>query len=430
MPLRSGAFCSLPLTLTDNSNQVDHANQLEAMQCESKRRTNNIDPCKLSLEYLQLIGVPVSLCRLIYNMLDGIHGTFADNECYSDITSVMFDLKLMQQKPHFLHNLDMEKLSTGLQCSDNIFSREEEFISLQSCYFRSISGGSEPVIIVGDSGTGKTHLANRLGSFIRQQGGVFISGKFDMMQQAKPFSALACAFDQYCDILLNNFNADWVQVVVKKLDQTLGENSRHLIQLLPKLSQILAATHHNGSNHHGVDSMHTLQRLCYLICQFVDIISKYSPISVTLFLDDVQWGDEATISVLNQLLINRNKRFFFLGCCRSADGDVDEDHSFWKTIRHVGSFGANTTIIQLECMKKETLGEMVSDMLCLSPRITKSLSEILWSKTKGNPFFVSQLLLSLNRDGLLRLSLSKQRWIWDEEEILSMKLPEDIAICL
>jgi len=51
-------------------------------------------------------------------------------------------------------------------------------------------------------------------------------------------------------------------------------------------------------------------------------------------------------------------------------------------------------------------------------------------KTKGNPLFVSRLLLSLSKEGLLRPSLSLRRWEWDKEKIQCQKLPDDIVIFL
>ena len=68
-------------------------------------------------------------------------------------------------------------------------------------------------------------------------------------------------------------------------------------------------------------------------------------------------------------------------------------------------------------------------MLCLPPRLTKSLSDIVYVRTKGNPLFFSQLLIGLNRDGLLSFSLPQRRWVWDEDLICSMEMPDNIACC-
>ena len=70
---------------------------------------------------------------------------------------------------------------------------------------------------------------------------------------------------------------------------------------------------------------------------------------------------------------------------------------------------------------------MVSETLHLSPRLTRSLSSVIYHKTKGNPLFVSQLMVSLNKEGLLRPSLSRRRWEWDKEKIESQKLPDNVA---
>jgi predicted ATPase len=106
-----------------------------------------------------------------------------------------------------------------------------------------------------------------------------------------------------------------------------------------------------------------------------------------------------------------------------------DDHPFCDLFENVHASGIKTTVVKLKCMEKGTLNHMLSDLLCLPPRVLTPLSDIVYTKTKGNPLFVSQLMLSLNRDGLLRLSLSRRRWVWDIEEIQSMKLPEDVALC-
>ena len=70
---------------------------------------------------------------------------------------------------------------------------------------------------------------------------------------------------------------------------------------------------------------------------------------------------------------------------------------------------------------------MVSETLCLSPRLTRSLSCVIFHKTKGNPLFVTRLMISLYKDRLLRPSLRRRRWEWDEEKISCQKLPDDVA---
>jgi predicted ATPase len=106
---------------------------------------------------------------------------------------------------------------------------------------------------------------------------------------------------------------------------------------------------------------------------------------------------------------------------------MPSDHPFWTMIQSIGSFGFTTTEVKLGCMSKDTVNNVVSNLLHLSPRLVASLSDIVYHKTKGNPLFVSRMLRSLNREGLLRVSLTRHRWEWDEEKIQARKIPDDVA---
>jgi hypothetical protein len=420
-----GAFVSLStLTLTGKEGQTD-----EYMNASKRQqRSNETGLCQLSFEFLKLIGLPASICSVIFNMLDCVYGDLSTDDCYTSMDDVASDLQYIMSKPTLLFKgLDFESLSlTGLQLNENEMLGKDEFELIQACYLRSVSGSSELAIISGSSGTGKSCLAQRVGRFIIDQGGLFLSGKFDQMQQNKPFSALAVAFDQYCDLLAMTIGSDWANLIVTKLQEALGQDSHYLIGVIPKLSKIL----HCGFVYNDTtldQNLNALQRLSYLLCQFVEIITTYSAVSVTLFIDDLQWCDEASIAVLTQLLMRGYNKFFFIGSCR--DDEMQGDHPFYNMIESVGSFGINSTNIKLKGMTKDTMNEMISDLLCLFPRQVRSLTDILFQRTQGNPLFFGQLILSLNRNRLLNLSLSQQRWLWDEAAIQGMKLPDNAAVC-
>jgi predicted ATPase len=91
-------------------------------------------------------------------------------------------------------------------------------------------------------------------------------------------------------------------------------------------------------------------------------------------------------------------------------------------------FGIKTTTIHLSPMTKEIVNEMVSTELSLLPRLTQPLSDMLHHKTKGNPLFVNQLMMNLNRQRLLCPSLSRRRLVWDSDEIRDMEIPENVAV--
>jgi predicted ATPase len=107
---------------------------------------------------------------------------------------------------------------------------------------------------------------------------------------------------------------------------------------------------------------------------------------------------------------------------------MGSDIPFWRMVDTVSAFGFKTNLVRLDCIDKSTVSQVLSNLLQLSPCIVCGLSDIIYHKTKGNPLFVSKLLLSINREELLHLSLTRYHWEWDERKIQSRKLPDDVAM--
>eukprot|EP00804_Cyclotella_cryptica_P014030 CCRYP_002508-RA/>CCRYP_002508-RA protein AED:0.03 eAED:0.03 QI:1061/1/1/1/1/1/4/164/1320 len=414
----------------ENGNDDDELYDSRGQNGTATRKKSHKPQASLnsSIETLKGLGLPYPLCDLIYNMLDCINGDLTGDDAYTEMSDVTADLQLMIDKPLlFFHDPDMVTLSSsGLQLKDNLFMRDGEFVSLQHAYERAISGSSEVAIISGGSGTGKSYLASRLGGHITSIGGIFLSVKFNQLKQANPFSAIVSAFNEYCNILMEMSDSEGVKLMASKLRDALGEDAHHLIMLIPKLSEILDCNSTDTSPSIQ-DCVNGQKKINYLLIRFVEVMSACSNVTLTLFLDDLQWADGFSLSVLQQIMMisNEDKRIFFVGCCR--DDEMEDHHSFRNMVGKFIEYGIRMTMIRLDCMDRNSLHRMVSTLLCLSPRLVKGLSDIVYHKTKGNPLFVSRLLLSMNRDGLLNLSLTRRRWVWDKNLVKSIELPNDVA---
>jgi predicted ATPase len=326
--------------------------------------------------------------------------------------------------------VDQSSSSSGSQfqlLSGMDISRHKEFELIGSCYRSCLSGHSQVVIIQGESGSGKSWVAHQVGSFITVSGGIFLSGKFDQVNQATPFSALASVFGQYCDILLSSWESSWVKMIAYQLRVALGHDACHLISVIPKLGLILEDDNYGAASVlTDLNCSNAVQRLHRLFCLLLEIMTD-NAVSITLCMDDMQWADEASISVLTRLVTQECKKFFLLGCCREKE--MKNGHPFWNLLKSVQIAGVKITTIQLHEVGEDELNRVISDLLCLSPRLVRPLSDIVHSKTHGNILFISQLMLSLHRDGLLYLDYDQQRWMWDKDNIVSRKLPDNVALC-
>lgn len=59
------------------------------------------------------------------------------------------------------------------------------------------------------------------------------------MRQGKPLSALASAFDMYCELVLSTKGTGWSRGIVHKLHASLGRDACNLIKIIPKLGLVL-----------------------------------------------------------------------------------------------------------------------------------------------------------------------------------------------
>lgn len=83
-----------------------------------------------------------------------------------------------------------------------------------------------------------------------------------------------------------------------------------------------------------------------------------------------------------------------------------------------------------ESLNVDSLNLMISDALCMVPRLTRPLTRIVADKTSGSPFFATEFLETLVNRSLLHHSESESRWLWDEERITSSNITDNVLFLL
>jgi len=411
-----------------------------------KKPTSSTSKASESVEILKSMHLPVSLCNLIGNMIDCCTGDFTEDDTYSCLADVKVDLKCMMESPMvYLRGIDLDRATKfGLQMDDStatFYGRDEEFSKLKQMYNRSISDKCEAAILCGVSGVGKSHLALKLLEYAKvrdessgRKGCILLCGKFERRHQSLPFlSPIAMAFNEYCQWL--STDPILTEKVSSALKQALGKEVYSLSDFIPDLAKIIGQEPDDTSE--NKDCIFDEQnRLQYLISQFTTVIAQSHQAPLVLFIDNLQWADTFSVSLIKEMLLvfqsgpnDSGSQFFFLGCF-AYEMDIDNQgypYFVMEMFRSIKSFGIESTEIELNPFSKETVNIMLSKQLQLLPRLTRPLTEIIYHKTKGGPFFIRQLIIELSKEGLLRPSLSKYRWVWDEEKIQERQLPDGVV---
>jgi predicted ATPase len=115
---------------------------------------------------------------------------------------------------------------------------------------------------------------------------------------------------------------------------------------------------------------------------------------------------------------------FFVGSYR--DNEVKPTHILFGFCDQLSSFEVPLTTIHLDGMPEKEMNLMISGALGMFPRLCRSLSQVVFRKTGGNPFFVQTFLRSLVDKGLLKYNLRGRSWVWDDTKINSENITPNV----
>ena len=291
-------------------------------------------------------------------------------------------------------------ISDRFTIPEKLYGREKEVQALLNAFDRIGDGDTEMMFVAGFSGIGKTAVINEVHKPIARQRGYFIKGKYDQFQRNIPFSAFVQAFRDLMGQLLSESDAQ-LQIWKSKILEVVGDNGQVLIDVIPELELIIGkqptATELSGTS--------AQNRFNLLIQKFVKIFaSQEHPLVV--FIDDLQWSDSASLNLL-KLLIQDTRYLLILGAYR--DNEVSPAHPFILTVDEISKTGAVVNTITLQPLSLSDTNYLVADTLNCELSIAQPLTELIYQKTQGNPFFTTQFLKALYEDKHIIFNYKERR---------------------
>ncbi len=300
------------------------------------------------------------------------------------------------------------ELSNRFTIPQKLYGRDVEVQTLLDAFDRVSNGSVEMILVEGFSGIGKTAVVNEIHKPIVKQRGYFIKGKYDQFQRNIPFSAFVQAFGDLMEQILAESDVK-LQTWKDHILEEIGENGQILIEVIPGLEQIIG----NQPPTVELSGNATQNRFNLLMQQFVQVFTLAEH-PLVLFLDDLQWADLASLKLL-QLLMQDSGHLMVLGAYR--DNEVSPAHPLMLTMNEIVKAGATVNTIHLSPLSEVDLNQLVADTLICDHLHVQMLTELVFQKTEGNPFFVTQFLKSLYEDGLITFNWDERYWQWDFAQI-------------
>src|ERR671932_2758215 len=380
--------------------------------------------CHLAKHSIPIIQVNPSIPPMVNHIIMKLMAKTAE-ERYQSAFGLKHDLEMCRRQIEDIGNispflLGQRDISDRFFIPEKLYGRETEVTTLLAAFDRVSQGNTEMMLVAGFSGIGKTAVVNEVHKPIVRQRGYFISGKFDQFKRNIPFYSLVQAFQKLMGQLLTE-SAVSLQAWKTKILSVLGENAQVMIDVIPELERLLGKQPTVTELEGGAAQ----NRFNLLFGNFIRIFAtKEHPL--VIFLDDLQWADLASLKLIQLLLSDGDTRCLLLiGAYR--DNEVSPAHPLMLTLDEIKKTNATVNQITLASLDQPSLNCLIADTLSCPPERAIYLTELVLSKTKGNPFFTNQFLKSLYEDGLISFDASQGGWQCDIAQVRALVLTDDVV---
>ncbi len=198
----------------------------------------------------------------------------------------------------------------GFQLPQKLYGRAAEKEALVTAFERASRGAAELFVVSGPSGVGKSRLVNELGAASARERGHFCAGAFDPVG-AVPYGAIRQAIGELCAEILAD-GEDRAACFRQRILDALGPSGPSmsiLIDAIPALGRLVPAF--EAAPVPELGPVEARDRFDLAFQQLVGAFARREH-PLAIFLDDLQWADEASLRLLPILLRDPGLRHFFV----------------------------------------------------------------------------------------------------------------------
>ena len=352
--------------------------------------------------------IPEGLSKIIEKLLEK-----NPSSRYKSIEGILYDLEHYNDPAFQLasHDVDLK-----FKVSDKIYGREREIRRLKDTVNGLSDGKGQLVTISGYSGVGKSTIVSELQNSLVADECRWISGKFQQYKKDIPYFAIVEAFDKLFDMLLLS-DQKRLDAFRKSFAEHIGDQGLILTSIFPKLELIVGQ---QGPIDKQVGE-EAENRFNYVFLKLIHIVATQER-PLVLFLDDLQWTDLVSLNVLRAIFRDNTSFLLVLLCYRS--NEVDQHHPFQRFLDEVHGYGVLFQTIDIQELKLADVSQLIQDSLGYE---NLDLSRIVFEKTRGNAFFVHQLLKGLADQDYFQRDVSRNTWTIDLEKVSALQVSNNVV---
>lgn len=211
----------------------------------------------------------------------------------------------------------------------------------------------------------------------------------------------------------------------QKLLKALGNNGQVIIDIIPELEQII------GPQPQAIEfnPLEAQNRFQMTFRQFINVFPKKEH-PLVVFLDDLQWSDTSTLDLIKYILLSGDVKYvLFIGAYR--DNEVQAGHQLLGFMEELKNSQQDSSKpfeeIYLKPLEFSSVNNLIADTFHSKTHETEPLADIIFHKTKGNPFFTNRILDSLYLQGAFKFMMEKCQWVFELEKVKAAEISDNVV---
>jgi predicted ATPase/HPt (histidine-containing phosphotransfer) domain-containing protein len=297
-------------------------------------------------------------------------------------------------------------VSGQFRVSREIAGREGELMRLGGALDDVCSGKTRLVLLPGPLGMGKSAV---IAEFVRRHAGTparLLSTAFEERAQAVPLSGLAQALQGLAADLLALPEVE-LNEPRRRVSAALGQSADIMAELVPALACVTGPS----ASIVPLNPIEARRRIQHVFVSFISVFATPER-PLAFVLDDCQWLDAASAELLSALLTSPDLGHVML--VAAFRGKAASEVPALQKMQHALEQADDVVVtVPLVPLSSDAVAEIVARSLRTTAAEVGPFAEIVKRKSDGNPFFIGQLLESLQRQGILRLDIERGCWSAD-----------------
>lgn len=283
-----------------------------------------------------------------------------------------------------------------------LVGRRSELSKLLELWSRSQQGCVHLALLSGEPGIGKTRLANELVVNTHLQGANVLQGGCYEYEATTSYLPFVEALQGW----IHGQAADTLRDV-------LGSTASELARLAPEIDSKLGPLGQNPPLEPNEERL----RLFDNVARLLQTLSAGK--GLLLFIDDLHWADQGTLSLLNYILRNlHNERVMILAAYREME--LGRSHPLAGALvewnhEHIA------TRISLDRLTFEDTSSMLATLFG-QESVAEDYARLMYAETEGNPFFIEEVVKAQIEQGMIYRESSQ----WERKDIAELAIPQSV----